>query len=111
MFRASSLASICDGSISAAPFVAAASAAAPCSLICSSSLLPDVDAGDRARDHQPLNLGGALEDVVDLRVAVHALNGVLARVAVAAEDLDRPFGGPHGDLAGLQLRHRALGVG
>src|SRR5262249_20058582 len=36
---------------------------------------------------------------------------VLARVAVAAEDLDRALGAPDGDLAGLELAHRALGVG
>src|SRR5215208_6166000 len=70
-----------------------------------------VDSGsrDRARDHQALDLRGALEDRVDLCVAVHALYGVLARVAVAAEDLDRPLGRPDGDLPRLQLRHRALG--
>src|SRR3712207_544513 len=51
-----------------------------------------------------------LEDRVDLRVAVHPLDRVLARVAVAAEDLDRPLGRPDGDLARLELGHRALGV-
>ena len=66
--------------------------------------------GDRAGDDQALDLRGALEDRVDLRVAVHALDRELAGVAVAAEDLDRPLGRPDGDLAGLQLRHRALGV-
>src|SRR6185436_12908571 len=71
----------------------------------------NLDAGDRPRDHEPLDLRGALEDRVDLRVAVHALDRVLARVAVAAEDLDRALRGPHRDLAGLELRHRALGGG
>src|SRR6476660_1142034 len=72
--------------------------------------LANLDAGDRAAYHQALDLGGALEDRVDLRVAVHPLDRELARVAVAAEDLDRPLGCPDGDLAGLELRHRALGV-
>src|ERR1700750_267022 len=53
------------------------------------SSLFDVEAGDRAGDDQALDLGGALEDGVDLRVAVHALDRELARVAVAREDLDR----------------------
>src|ERR1700722_8441516 len=72
--------------------------------------LLDVHPRDRARDHELLDLGGTLEDVVDLGVAVPALDGELAGVAVAAEDLDRALGDPHGDLAGLELGHRALGV-
>src|SRR4051794_32382985 len=72
--------------------------------------LRDLRTRDRPGDDQPLDLRGALEDRVDLGVAVHALDGELARVAVAAEDLDRPLRGPDGDLAGLQLAHRALGV-
>src|SRR3954452_4779321 len=70
----------------------------------------DVQARDCPRDDKLLDLGRALEDVVDLRVAVHPLDGELARVAVAAEDLHGALGGPHGDLAGLELAHRALGV-
>src|SRR4051794_28065169 len=69
----------------------------------------DLVAGDRAADDQPLNLRGALEDRVDLGVAVHALDRELARVAVAPEDLDRPLSRPDRDLAGLELAHRALG--
>src|SRR3954449_6636008 len=72
--------------------------------------LPDLHSRDGAGDHHALDLGGALEDRVDLGVAVHALDRVLARVAVAAEDLDRALGAPHRDLAGLELAHRALGV-
>src|SRR6476659_643903 len=75
-----------------------------------SSELPDLDTGDGTGDDQALDLGGALEDRVDLGVAVHPLDRELAGVAVATEDLDRPLGRPDGDLAGLQLRHRALGV-
>src|SRR5439155_18421362 len=72
--------------------------------------LADLHPADRACDHEPLDLRGALEDRVDLRVAVHPLDGVFARVPVPAEDLDCPLGRPHCHLAGLQLRHRALGV-
>src|ERR1044072_2695079 len=50
----------------------------------------DVHAGDGSRDHQLLDLLGSLEQVVDLGVAVPALDGEVADVAVAAEDLDRP---------------------
>src|SRR5947208_6406579 len=70
----------------------------------------DVHPRDRARDHQLLDLGGALEDVVDLGVAVPALHRELARVAVAAENLDRTLGDPHCHLTRLQLAHRALGI-
>src|SRR5215213_9507224 len=72
--------------------------------------LTDLPAGKGARDDEALDLAGALEDRVDLGVAVPALDGVLAGVAVAAEDLDRFLRHPHGDLAGLVLAHRALGV-
>src|SRR4051794_1408419 len=75
-----------------------------------SNVLADVHPRDGPGDHQLLDLGRALEDVVDLRVAVHPLDRELARVAVAAEDLHGPLGGPDGDLAGLELAHRALGV-
>src|SRR5688500_13148924 len=50
--------------------------------------LLDVDARDGAADDEPLDLRGALEDRVDLRVAVPPLDGVLPHVAVATEDLD-----------------------
>src|SRR6266498_85744 len=66
--------------------------------------------GDRPGDHEALDLGRALEDRVDLRVAMHPLDRVLARVSVAAEDLHRPLRRPDGHLAGLQLGHRSLGV-
>jgi hypothetical protein len=41
---------------------------------------------DRAGDDQPLDLRGALEDRVNLRVASHPLNWVVAGEAVYAED-------------------------
>ena len=59
-------------------------------------------------DHEPLDLRGAFEDRVDLRVAVPLLDGVILHVARAAEDLDRLFGDLHRGLARVQLRHRAL---
>ena len=71
----------------------------------------DVDAGDGPADDQPLDLRGALEDGVDLRVAVPALDRVLADVAVAAHDLDRLLGHPDRGLAGVELGHRALARG
>src|SRR5579864_1884707 len=74
------------------------------------SELGNVHARDAAGDHQALNLRGAFEDRVDLRVAVPALDGVVPDVAVAAEDLDRLLGDPHGGLAGVELRHGALTV-
>src|SRR5689334_16171537 len=43
---------------------------------------------DLPRDHQPLDLRGALADLADLGVAEHALHRVVLRVAVAAVDLD-----------------------
>src|SRR5687767_9455685 len=73
--------------------------------------LLDSKAGDRAADDELLDLLGALEDVHDLGVAVEALHGVLAHVAVAAQDLDRALRHPGGGAAGLELAHRALGVG
>src|SRR5690606_27785504 len=56
----------------------------------------DAHARDRPADNQLLDLLGALEDVVDLGVAMEPLDGVLAHIAVSTEDLDRPFGDPHG---------------
>src|SRR5881398_578476 len=70
----------------------------------------NVQARDRPADDQLLDLLGALEEVVDLGVAVPALDGEVADVAVAAEDLDGPLGDPDGGAAGLELAHRAFGV-
>src|SRR5262245_48980774 len=50
---------------------------------------------DRARDDHALHLARALADRAQLGVAPHALDGVLARVAVAAVDLDRIVGDAH----------------
>src|SRR5436853_3207824 len=70
----------------------------------------DLHAGDGPADDQPLDLAGAFEDGVDLRVAVPALDGVLAHVAVAAEDLDGILGDAHRRLTRLELAHRAFAV-
>src|SRR6266516_6855531 len=59
-------------------------------------------------DDQPLDLGGALVDRGDLRVAEVALDGRLAHVAVAAVDLDRLGRHPHRGLGGEQFGHRGL---
>src|SRR5207247_2262209 len=66
--------------------------------------------GQGAADHDALDLRGAFEDRVDLRVAVPLLHGEVPDVAVAAQDLDGLFSHPHGRLAGLELRHGTFGV-
>src|SRR5439155_17390146 len=48
-----------------------------------------LQAEDRARDDDALDLARPFVDLGDLRVAVVALDGELLRVAVAAENLDR----------------------
>src|SRR5579859_5384053 len=60
-----------------------------------------------AGDHEALDLVRALVDLRDLRVAHHALERVLADVAVAAEDLHRLGRDPHRRVRAEQLRHRA----
>src|SRR5437764_14331887 len=70
----------------------------------------NMQARDGAADHQLLDLLRALEEVVDLGVTVPALDGEVADVAVASEDLDRPLRDPHGGAPGLELAHRPLGV-
>src|SRR5436309_14202679 len=73
--------------------------------------LLDAQAVNSPGNHQLLDLLGAFEDVVDLGVAVHALDRVLARVAVTAVDLDGALGDPHRHPTGLELRLRSLGIG
>src|SRR3954454_9880533 len=70
----------------------------------------NVQAGDGAGDHEALDLGGAFEDRVDLRVAVPALDRVLAHVAVTAEDLDGVVGDLDRGLARLELAHGTFAV-
>src|SRR5947209_2352151 len=59
-----------------------------------------------ASDDHALDLVGALVDLRDLGIPHEALHRVLARVAVAAEDLDRVSGNAHGGVAGVTLGHR-----
>src|SRR5688572_17481575 len=61
-----------------------------------------------AGDHDSLDLARALVDLGDLRVAVVPLGRELARVAVAAEHLDRVLARLDGDPRREQLRHRSL---
>src|SRR5262245_42021057 len=70
----------------------------------------DVQPGRGAGDHEPLDLGCALEERVDLRVAVPLLDREVPDVAVAAEHLDSLLGDPARDLTRLELAHRALAV-
>src|SRR5690349_10555022 len=64
--------------------------------------------GKGTTDDHPLDLARALEDRVELRVAVPLLDRQVAHVSPAAADLDRLLGRAHGDLRGHELRHRAL---
>src|SRR6516162_2686695 len=106
------------GGAAAAPLSTSTAARAPARTLsasprtraCIPEVLLDLHAGDRTCDHELLDLGGSLEDVVDLGVAVPALDRELACVAVASQDLDRALGHPYRHLAGLELAHRALGV-
>src|SRR5579859_7189869 len=65
---------------------------------------------DGARDDKPLDLRGALPDLIDLRVAEPLLDGVLLAVPVAAQHLDGVGGDLHGDVGREALGHRALGA-
>ena len=61
-----------------------------------------------APDHHPLDLVGALEDLGHLGVAEEPLDGVLARVAVAAEHLHGVGRHPHRGVGGGQLGDAGL---
>src|SRR5882672_5661750 len=65
-------------------------------------------AEELARDHDPLDLRGALVDLGDLGVPEVALHGELARVAVATVHLHRLRGERHRGLGGEELRDRRL---
>src|SRR4051795_5874677 len=67
------------------------------------SALPHV-----AGDDDALDLVRALVDLRDLRVAHHALDGVLGDVAIAAEDLHRLDRHEHRRVGGEELGHRAV---
>src|SRR5215831_8543820 len=51
--------------------------------------------GQLAGDDQALDLGSAFPDLIDLGVAVPLLDGEVADIAVATQDLDGVFGDPH----------------
>src|SRR4029079_17701539 len=76
----------------------------------SAGCLLDAHAADRPGDDQLLDLAGALENRMDLGIAVPTLDRVLARVAVAAQDLDRILGDAHGDFRRFVLAHRTFAV-
>src|SRR3954447_12168294 len=59
-------------------------------------------------DDHPLDLGGALPDEQQRRVAVEALDLVLLRVAVAAVDAQRLLDAEVAALGGEELRHAGL---
>src|SRR5690606_23805825 len=63
-----------------------------------------------ARDDMGLDLGRALEDAEDARVALDAADLVFQRVAVAAMDLKRGVGVAPGDARRQQLGHAGLDV-
>src|SRR3989441_10036768 len=71
----------------------------------------DLPGCQRPRDDQALDLAGAFEEGVDLGGAMPLLDREVADVAVAAADLDRLIGDLDRDLARLELRHRAFGLG
>src|SRR5260370_33277643 len=74
------------------------------------ALLLTLVARERLRDHEPLDLARALEQRVDLGVAVPLLDRAVPNVSVAATDLDRLLGDFDRHLAGLHLRHRTLSL-
>src|SRR4249919_2387426 len=59
-------------------------------------------------DHEPLDLRGALVDLVELRVPHQLLDRVLLDVAVAAEDLDGVGGHLHRRVGREPFRHRRV---
>src|SRR5579862_6782113 len=63
------------------------------------------------RDHHALDLVRALADLAQLAVTQRALDGKLARVAVAAVDLHRAIARAHAGLRRPQLGHRRLARG
>src|SRR5919106_2801514 len=71
-------------------------------------LLPEGSGNERASDDHSLDLRGALEDRVDLRVAVPLLYREILYVAVTTENLNREIGDSNRCLPGFQLRHRPL---
>src|SRR5262249_34000094 len=69
---------------------------------------PRAEPAPLVRDHDPLDLIGALVDLHDLGVPHEAFHRELSRVADAAEDLDRVGCDPHRGVRSEALRHRGL---
>src|SRR5579883_2569857 len=67
-------------------------------------------AEEPAGDDIGLDLGRALEDVADARIAEHAADRIFERVAIAAMDLERVVGIGPGGARGQELRHPGLDV-
>ena len=61
-------------------------------------------------EHDALDLRRPLPDAVDAQVAVQPLDGVLAHVAAAAEDLHGPVDDAAGHLRGVELHGGGAGV-
>src|ERR1035441_276609 len=68
-------------------------------------------AEDAAGDHQALDLGRLLPDLVDLGVAHEALHRILLDVPVTTQHLDGVGGDAHRHVPRVQLGHRPLGAG
>src|SRR5439155_27351562 len=64
-----------------------------------------------AGDDEPQDLARAFADGRELHVAEEFLGRIILHETVAPMDLDAVVGGPHGDLAGVQLRHRRFESG
>src|SRR5438067_5295463 len=61
-----------------------------------------------ARDHQSLDLAGALSDGAQLHIAVKLLSRIILDEAVPAVDLHTLVGAAHCHFAGIELCHRRL---
>src|SRR6478672_9988759 len=60
---------------------------------------------DLSADDNPLDLAGSFPNFAHLGVPHHALDRILRRIAVAAEDLYRLSSGAHGQFGAVQLGH------
>jgi hypothetical protein len=57
------------------------------------------------RNHQPLNLAGTLANRAQLHIAVILLGGIIFDESVPTVNLHPFIGAPHGNFAGVELRH------
>ena len=63
---------------------------------------------ERARDHDPLDFGGALADPQNAMIAVEPFDGRVVHQAVASVDLDGGVGDLTGHLGAVELGHGRL---